>query len=112
MEFKEKKDNWTLYRVEFSTKKGDGSDEFARAIKFLVQCDESAGLAQVISYYDLLDGTEDQELESNYQDYRLYEELNLLLESEIQGYLGVEETEENEKNEVEEGKDTNTDQPF
>ena len=109
MEFKEKKDNWTLYRIEFSTKKSESSDEFTRAIKFLVQCDESAGLAQVIGYYDLLDGTEDQELENNYQDYRLYEELNLLLESEVQRYLGVEE---NGASGVEGGKETNTDQPF
>ena len=110
MEFREKKDNWTLYRIEFSTKKEEGSDEFARAIKFLVQCDESAGLAQVIGYYDLLDEAEDQELENNYQDYRLYEELNMLFESEIQGCLGVEENEESGL--IEEGKDANTDQPF
>ena len=109
MEFKEKKDNWTLYQIEFSTKKGEGSDEFARAIKFLVQCDEGGELAQVIGYYNLLDGTEDQELENNYQDYRLYEELNMLFESEIQGYLGVDG---NGEIEVEDGKDTNTDQPF
>ena len=109
MEFKEKKDNWSLYRIEFSSKKSEGSDEFARAIKFLVQCDENAGLAQVIGYYDLLDDTEDQELSDNYEDYRLYEELNLLFESEVQGYV---ELVKNGESDVEDGENISTNQPF
>ena len=97
MEFKEKKDNWTLYRIEFSTKRSEGLNEYTRDIKFLVQCDEATELAQVTGYYNLIDNSEDQELLDNYNDYRLYEELNMLFESEIQGYIQLEESRDVEK---------------
>lgn len=95
MEFKEKSDNWTLYRVEFSIKKeASSSDDFSRVIKFLVQCDEVKGVAQIIGYYDLRDESEDQELPDDYQDFRLYEELNLLFENEVIGFLSQEEVQD------------------
>lgn len=108
IETKEQNAEYAVIRIEFSKKQSGGdNDKFAMAKKYYLQIDKLNLTAQTILYHDYLFSDESVELVDNHNEGRLYEELNLLLESSIQGYLGVEEN-----GWIEEGKDINNDQPF